>query len=66
MAEYNKYDTEDRLVDFTFQISEIVEILPDSRMGNHIAGQLVKCGSSPALNYSEEQSAASRMILLIR
>lgn len=29
-------------------------------MGNHIAGQLVRSGTSPALNYGEAQSAESK------
>ena len=29
-------------------------------MGNHIAGQLIRCGTSPAPNYGEAQSAESR------
>ena len=29
-------------------------------MGNHIAGQLIRCGTSPAPNYGEAQSVESR------
>ena len=29
-------------------------------MGNHIGGQLIRCGTSPAPNYGEAQSAESR------
>jgi len=29
-------------------------------VGNHIAGQLIRCGTSPAPNYGEAQSAESR------
>lgn len=29
-------------------------------MGNHITGQLIRCGTSPAPNYGEAQSAESR------
>ena len=39
---------------------EISEILPKTRSGNHIAGQLVRCGTSPAFNYGEAQAAESR------
>ncbi len=55
-----KYDLEDRLVKFTLTVMEIVEGLPNTRAGNHIAGQLIRCGTSPALNYGEIQSAESR------
>ena len=55
-----KYDLEDRLIDFSVSIINIVEKLPDTRTGNHIANQLVRCGTSPAPNYGEAQSADSR------
>ena len=60
MEKTAKYDLEDRLVSFTVLIMEVVEMLPETRAGNHIAGQLVRCGSSPTLNYSEAQSSSSR------
>ena len=34
--------------------------MPKTRVGNHISGQLVRCGTSPAPNYGEAQSAESR------
>jgi four helix bundle protein len=55
-----KFDLEDRLVDFAVRIARIVESLPNTRTGNHIAGQLIRSGTSPALNYGEAQSAESR------
>jgi len=56
----NKFDLEERLIDFAIMISNIVEGLPNTRLGNYIAGQLVRSGCSPALNYGEAQSAESR------
>jgi four helix bundle protein len=56
----NKYDLEERLIDFAVNITDIIEALPNSRIGNYIAGQLVRSGCSPALNYGEAQSAESR------
>lgn len=53
------YDLEDRLIDFSIKISEIVEKLPSTKFANHIGGQLIRSGSSPALNYGEAQSAES-------
>ncbi len=35
------------------------ESLPKTKAGNHIAGQLIRCGTSPAPNYGEAQSAES-------
>lgn len=55
-----KFDLEDRLIDFTIRISNVVDEIDNSRLGTHIAGQLVRSGSSPALNYGEAQSAESR------
>ena len=57
---YKKYDLEERLVGFAVQIINIVEKLPRSCAGLHIANQLVKSGTSPAANYGEAQSAESR------
>jgi four helix bundle protein len=51
---------EDRLVNFAVRVINVVEALPDSKAGKHIAGQLVRSGTSPALNYGEAQSAESR------
>ena len=53
-------DLEDRLIDFAVRIINVIESLPDSKAGNHIAGQLVRSGTSPASNYGEAQSAESR------
>ena len=55
-----KYDLEMRLIDFAVRIIDLVETLVNTRAGNHIAGQLVRCGTSPAPNYGEAQSAESR------
>jgi four helix bundle protein len=55
-----KYDLEERLIDFVLKIDEIIEQLPSTRLANHIAGQMVRSGTSPALNYGEAQSAESQ------
>jgi len=54
------YDLEERLIDFAVRIIRMVESLPNTRVGNHIGGQLLRCGTSPAPNYGEAQSAESR------
>ncbi|HEW78429.1 MAG TPA: four helix bundle protein [Phycisphaerales bacterium] len=56
----SKYDLEERLINFAVSIIDVVEALPNTRAGNHIAGQMVRCGTSPAPNYGEAQSAESR------
>ena len=58
--ENKKYDLEGRLVDFAIRIIKVTESLQKTKTGNHIAGQLVRCGTSPASNYGEAQSAESR------
>jgi four helix bundle protein len=45
---------------FAVAILEVADLLPNTRAGNHIAGQLVKSGTSPAPNYGEAQGAESR------
>ncbi len=55
------FDLEDRFVDFSCRVIEVVEALPSTRAGNYIAGQLIRCGLAPSLLYGEAQSAESRM-----
>ncbi|PSQ72590.1 MAG: four helix bundle protein, partial [Bacteroidetes bacterium QH_2_64_26] len=33
---------ENRLVDFAVRIGNVADALPDTRLGNHIAGQIVR------------------------
>ena len=54
------FDLEERLIDFAVRIIQLAESLPKTRVGNHVAGQLIRCGTSPASNYGEAQSAESR------
>lgn len=54
------YDLEDRLIDFVLKIDQLVELLLNTRLANHLAGQIIRSGSSPALNYGEVQSAESQ------
>jgi len=56
----NKYDLEERLIAFAVLIVELVAEMPDSRIANHLAGQLLRSGTSPALNYGEAQASESR------
>jgi four helix bundle protein len=53
------YDLEDRLVDFTCRMIDVVETLPNNRAGNYIAGQLIRACHSPTFNYGEAQAAES-------
>jgi hypothetical protein len=39
------FDLEDRLIDFAVRIIGVAESLPKTKVGNHIAGQLIRCGT---------------------
>ncbi|HEX4653825.1 MAG TPA: four helix bundle protein [Candidatus Udaeobacter sp.] len=54
------HDLEERLLEFAAQIVELTESLPNTRAGNHIAGQLLRCGTSPLSNHGEVEAAESR------
>jgi len=56
----DKFDLEERLIEFSVLIIKITENLINTRAGNHVAGQLVRSGTAPALLYGEAQSAESR------
>jgi four helix bundle protein len=51
---------EDRLLNFAAHCGRAVNALPETHMGRHVAGQLVRCGTSPAPNYAEACAAESR------
>jgi len=55
-----KFDLEDRLIAFAVAIIDVVEASPDTRVANHVAGQIIRSGTSAAPNYGEAQSAESR------
>src|SRR5438477_4868137 len=50
----------ERLINFAARVGKVVDALPDTRMGRHIGGQLVRSGTSPAPNYEEARAAESR------
>ena len=56
----DKQSLEERLISFAVLIVEIIGTMPDSRAANHLAGELLRSGTSPALNYGEAQSGESR------
>lgn len=55
----NKFELEERLIWFGVKIIQLSEFLPNTIAGNHLNGQIVRSGTSPALNYGEAQSAES-------
>ncbi|MCD4681488.1 MAG: four helix bundle protein [Bacteroidales bacterium] len=56
----NEYDLEERLIKFSVLIINLVVEVPNSKVGNHLSGQIVRSGTSVSLNYGEAQSAESR------
>ncbi len=59
MAEGKKFDLEERLVKFSVMIISLAESLDNSLAGKYLAGQIIRSGISPALNYGEAKSAES-------
>jgi four helix bundle protein len=55
-----KFNLENRLVEFSVYIIEIINEIPNSKAGNHLSGQLVRSGTSVSLNYGEAQSGEPR------
>jgi hypothetical protein len=48
MANENReFDLDDRVIDFAVRIIHVAESLPKTKAGNHIAGQLIRCGIPP-------------------
>ena len=60
MSEERKFDLEDRIINFSSRIIDVVEALPNTRAGNYIAAQLIRCGLAPSLMYGVAQAAESR------
>jgi four helix bundle protein len=56
----NQNDLSERLWSFAARIGKIVDALPETRLGRHVAGQLVRCGTSAPPNYDESGAAESR------
>ncbi len=54
------YNLEDRFVEYSCRMIDLVEALPNSRAGNYITRQLIKSCISPTFNYGEVQGAESR------
>src|SRR5437588_8188545 len=55
-----KYDLEERLLRFSASIVQLADSLPNTKAGNHIAGQLLRCGTSSLANHGEVEAAESR------
>ena len=53
------YDLEERLLEYSVRIVKIVGKLPSTRSISHVAGQLLRSGTSPYSNHGEAQAAES-------
>lgn len=52
-------ELEDRLIAFAVRIIKLSASLPNTPAGKHIAGQILRSGTSPAPNYGEARGAES-------
>lgn len=55
-----RFDLEERLLEYAVRIIRLVDALPGTREGRHVADQLLRCGISPLANHGELQGAESR------
>src|SRR5579872_559638 len=54
-----RFDLEDRLLRYAAGVVRLVEKIPNSRSGNHVAGQFLRSGTSALPNHGEAQAAES-------
>lgn len=54
-----KYDLEERLLEYAARIICLTGALPRTQAGTHVAGQLLRSGTSPLSNHGEAQAAES-------
>lgn len=52
-------DILERMIDFAVQIIKLCSALPRTPIGNHLANQLLRCGTSPAPDYAKAQETES-------
>src|SRR5262245_12635412 len=60
------HDLDQRLLQYAEQILRLVDRLPSTRAGNHVAGQLLKAGTSPLPMHGTVRATESREDLLAR
>ena len=53
-------ELEERLITFAVRVIKLSAALPKTPAGRHIAGQILRSGTSPAPNYGEARGAESR------
>ncbi len=55
-----RFDLEDRLLQYASAVIDLSEKLPNTRAGSHVAGQILRSGTSPYPNHGEAEAAESR------
>lgn len=50
----------ERLLNFAVRIIKLVKVLPNTDIGKHVRGQLLRSGTSPGSNYEEARGGESR------
>ena len=55
-------ELEERLIDFAVRVINLSANLPRTPAGKHIAGQILRSGTSPAPNYGEARGAESHAV----
>src|SRR5438128_1375712 len=60
IATMNPEDLSERLWRFAARVGRVVDALPDTRLGRHVAGQLVRCGTAAPPNYDEGCAGESK------
>jgi four helix bundle protein len=56
----NKEPLQDRLIEFACRAIRVSEAMPNTYAAAHLGSQLIRSGTSSALNYAEAQDAESR------
>jgi four helix bundle protein len=57
---HRPFDLPERLLKFAVRVGKVVNALPSTRLGRHIAGQLIRSGTPAGPNYEEGCAAESR------
>jgi four helix bundle protein len=58
-SQFRANELEDRLIDFAVRIVKLSASLPKTPAGKHVAGQILRSGTSPAPNYGEARGGES-------
>lgn len=56
----NKFELENRLIDFSVRVVECIEVLEKRNVNLHLKDQVIRSCTASSLNYGEAQSAESK------